>query len=119
MRSGISRSRFAHLPTRGRHVRVDATLKGVLGLLGGTDVEARCAALLVLDDLGREKISDWTGELVYSLINSRYEGRLLTVATSNLTPVELRASGYWTAISRLAEDGALVDITAPDRRLRR
>lgn len=75
------------------------------------------ASLLVLDDLGREKISDWTGELVYSLINGRYEAEWSTVATSNLSPAELQASGYWTSISRLAEDGALVEITAPDHRL--
>jgi len=30
---------------------VDTTLKGVVGLVGGTDVEARCAALLVLTHL--------------------------------------------------------------------
>lgn len=77
------------------------------------------ASLLVLDDLGREKISDWTGELVYSLINGRYEREQSTIATSNMSPAELQASGYWTSISRLAEDGALVEITAPDYRLRK
>ena len=30
---------------------MDATLKGVVGLITGTDVEARCAALLVLTHL--------------------------------------------------------------------
>lgn len=30
---------------------MDATLKGLIGLVGGTDVEARCAALLVLTNL--------------------------------------------------------------------
>lgn len=74
-------------------------------------------ALVVLDDLGREKVSDWTGELVYALVNARYENRLPTLVTSNLSPAELAASPYWPAVSRLAEDGALVKITAPDRRL--
>lgn len=73
--------------------------------------------LLILDDLGREKVSDWTGELVYALVNARYESLLPTVVTSNLTAAELAASLYWPAISRLAEDGELVQITAPDRRL--
>lgn len=73
--------------------------------------------LVVLDDLGREKVSDWTGELVYALVNARYENRLPTLVTSNLSPAELAASPYWPAVSRLAEDGALVKITAPDRRL--
>lgn len=76
-------------------------------------------ALLVLDDLGREKVSDWTGELVYTLVNARYEAMLTTVASSNMTPADLATSGYWPVISRLAEDGELVEIKAPDHRLRR
>lgn len=75
--------------------------------------------LVVLDDLGRERVSDWTGEVVYALVNTRYEAMRPTVVTSNLTPKELGASPYWPAISRLAEDGALVAIEAPDRRLAR
>lgn len=73
--------------------------------------------LVVLDDLGREKVSDWTGETVYALVNARYENRLPTLVTSNLTPSELAASTYWPAVSRLAEDGALVKLDGRDRRL--
>ena len=72
---------------------------------------------VVLDDLGREKVSDWTGELVYAVVNARYENRLPTIVTTNLTAADLAASPYWPAISRLAEDGALVRIEAPDHRL--
>lgn len=72
---------------------------------------------VVLDDLGREKVSDWTGELVYAVVNARYENRLPTIVTTNLTAGDLAASPYWPAISRLAEDGALVRIEAPDHRL--
>lgn len=77
----------------------------------------RYKALVVLDDLGREKVSDWTGEIIYALVNARYEALLPTVVTSNLTPAELQAGPYWPCISRLAEDGALVKVEAPDRRL--
>lgn len=76
-------------------------------------------ALLVLDDLGREKISDWTGELVYTIANARYEAMLPTIASSNLTPADLASSGYWPVVSRLAEDGDLVHVEAPDRRIRK
>jgi len=79
----------------------------------------RQKGIVVLDDLGREKVSDWTGEIVYDLVNSRYENELPTIVTSNLTPAELAGSPYWPAISRLAEDGALVRIEAPDHRLAR
>lgn len=77
----------------------------------------RHPALVVLDDLGREKSSDWTGETIYTLVNARYEEELPTLVTSNLTAPELAASPYWPVISRLAEDGALVEISAPDHRL--
>jgi DNA replication protein DnaC len=74
--------------------------------------------VVVLDDLGREKVSDWTGETVYGIVNHRYEAMLPTIVTTNLTGAELAASPYWPAISRLAEDGALIRIEAPDHRLR-
>jgi DNA replication protein DnaC len=77
----------------------------------------RFKGLIVLDDLGREKVSDWTGEVIYTLVNARYEAMLPTIVTSNLAAAELAASPYWPAISRLAEDGELVRIEAPDRRL--
>lgn len=80
---------------------------------------ADTGSLVVLDDLGREKVTDWTGEIVYVLINTRYEHRRPTLVTTNLTGQELGASPYWPAISRLAEDGALVEIAAPDHRLAR
>lgn len=75
--------------------------------------------LVVLDDLGREKVTDWTAETVYALVNGRYEARLSTLVTTNLTKRDAAESPYWPAISRLAEDGALVAIEAPDRRLAR
>lgn len=74
-------------------------------------------AILVLDDLGRERVSDWTGEVIYALVNARYEALRPTIVTSNLTSAELADGPYWPAISRLAEDGELVRIEAPDRRL--
>jgi DNA replication protein DnaC len=73
--------------------------------------------LVVLDDLGREKTSDWTAEVIYTIVNARYERMLPTLVTTNLTGSELATSPYWPAISRLAEDGALVKLDGPDRRL--
>ncbi len=75
--------------------------------------------LVVLDDLGRENVTDWTGELVYALVNARYEAMLPTVATSNRTAEDLRDGPYWPAISRLAEDGRLIEVIGRDRRMRR
>jgi DNA replication protein DnaC len=72
--------------------------------------------LVVLDDLGRENSTDWTGELIYTVVNSRYEEMLPTVVTSNRSAADLLAGPYWTAVSRLAEDGRLIEIVGPDRR---
>ena len=46
-----------------RHARVDSTLKGVVGLLKGSNVEARCAALVVLTNLGvaEQRVADAAG----------------------------------------------------------
>lgn len=75
--------------------------------------------LVVLDDLGRERASDWTAEVLYVLVNDRYEAMLPTFVTTNLTRDELVGSGYWPVISRLAEDGRLVEVKGPDHRLAR
>lgn len=81
---------------------------------------AQHRGLVVLDDLGREKSSDWTGETIYALVNARYEaGGLPTLVTSNLTAKALAESPYWPAISRLAEDGQLVEVAGSDVRLER
>ena len=41
------------------------------------------ADVLVLDELGREKRSDWTGEMVEHILNTRYNDRRTTVITTN------------------------------------
>ena len=78
------------------------------------------AELLILDDLGRERVSDWTSEGLYALVNRRYERLALrTVVTTNLPIDELTQGYWWPAISRLAEDGPLVQLEGPDYRLTR
>ena len=46
------------------------------------------AELLVLDDLGAEKKSEWVDETMGLVINTRYSERRLTVLTTNLRDVE-------------------------------
>ena len=46
------------------------------------------AELLVLDDLGAEKKSDWVDETLGLVINTRYSERRVTVLTTNLRDVE-------------------------------
>ena len=46
--------------------------------------------LLILDDLGAEKPTEWVRERLFSLIDYRYGNSLPTVITTNATPRELR-----------------------------
>lgn len=112
---------------RAEWVNVPELLVDLRAEYGTDDYEARALVrtlrkskgLVVLDDLGREKATDWTSEMVYTLVNARYEAMLPTCATTNLTPDELVGNGYWPAVSRLAEDGALVRVDGPDARIKK
>jgi DNA replication protein DnaC len=72
--------------------------------------------LLILDDLGAAKSSEWTEELTLRLVNHRYEHMLPTIFTTNLPLAEIKnVLGDRTA-SRLAEMCERVILTGSDRR---
>lgn len=48
------------------------------------------AGLLVLDDLGTEKNTEWTEEKLFEIIDYRYNEYLPTIITTNCTPEELK-----------------------------
>lgn len=74
------------------------------------------ADLLVLDDLGREKVTDWASERLYVLVNERYSALRPTVVTSNYGPDILADRGYDAIVSRLVEGARAIVITASDYR---
>jgi len=49
------------------------------------------ADLVILDDVGKERITDWSLEEFYNFINYRYNNMLPVVITTNLTLSELEA----------------------------
>jgi DNA replication protein DnaC len=51
--------------------------------------DAMNCKLLILDDIGAERPSEYVCERLYDLINHRYTNMLSTIYTSNLTPFEL------------------------------
>lgn len=51
---------------------------------------------LILDDLGSEKNSDFTNEVLYHIVNERYNNSKGIIVTSNKTPVELADAGVST-----------------------
>ena len=73
--------------------------------------------LLVLDDLGKEKQSEWTQETIYSIINYRYENMLPTVITTNLTMSDLQSRLGAATVSRLMEMCDYVEMNGSDHRI--
>lgn len=72
------------------------------------------ADLLVLDDIGAHRGTDWWMESMYAVINARYDWMRPTVLTSNVT--DLRAELGERIASRLSQDLVLVVLDGPDRR---
>jgi DNA replication protein DnaC len=82
----------------------------------GTMTRACNVAVLVLDDLGAERPTDWTGERLYRIVNRRWlEGRT-TIATSNLSAAELAQATGKRMWSRLFHDAVALELAGNDRR---
>lgn len=76
--------------------------------------------LLVLDDLGSERPTEWTAERLYALINRRWLEERPTVCTTNLEPDPLREALGERVFSRLVGNGAVVlRLAGHDRRRKR
>ena len=74
---------------------------------------AENAPLLVLDDLGRERIKgsyvdDWAASQLDRIVNHRYREELPTIWTTNLPEAALTAIYGAALLSRLTEDNPLV-----------
>ncbi|WP_244926971.1 ATP-binding protein [Streptomyces eurocidicus] len=97
----------------------------------GTEYELRRLAtvpLLLLDNLGTEKLSEWTEEATYRLINECYNQCLPLIVTTNL-PVRAPLDDHGRPTgpdlvgrlgerlaSRLAEAATALILNGPDRR---
>lgn len=76
--------------------------------------------LLVLDDVGSERGTDWTAERLYALVNRRWLEARPTVCTSNLDSDQLQTTVGPRVFSRLVGNGAVaLRLTGPDRRRQR
>lgn len=74
--------------------------------------------LLILDDVGAERATEWTAERLYALVNDRWLDQLPTVATSNLTAPQLTAAVGDRLASRLLGGAVTTRLIGPDRRRR-
>ncbi|WP_185842190.1 ATP-binding protein [Streptomyces sp. WAC 06725] len=113
------------------HAVKAADLYGQMRPRPGVDVEWMLRdivriPLLLLDDLGAAKNSEWTEELTFRLLAWRDENRLPTLVTSNLAPVRttamdprqpvLRDKVGDRVLSRLSGMCTAVEFHGPDRR---
>jgi DNA replication protein DnaC len=72
--------------------------------------------LLLLDDVGTAKTSEWVEEVTHRLFNGRYEAMRPTIVTTNLTGAELEDAVGARIASRLVESCMQVVLDGPDRR---
>ena len=72
--------------------------------------------LLIIDDIGAERVTDWVRERMVSIINTRVSNNLTTIYTSNLSPEELRSELGDRIASRVLGSSQVVEITSGDRR---
>lgn len=79
---------------------------------------ARNVRLLVFDDIGAEKSSDWVQETLFVLINHRYEQMLPTILTTNFSLDELDGRIGKRITSRLIEMCRCIRMEGEDWRIK-
>ena len=81
--------------------------------------------LLIIDDLGKERCSDWSMSTLYSILNDRYEDMKPTIVTTNyntdnlisaLTPKGFDNTKIVAIISRLREVSTVMTMAWADER---
>lgn len=77
------------------------------------------AELLILDDLGSEKPTEWVQEILFVLIDRRYVNELPTIYTSNLSLDQLKERLPYKIASRIAGTCEVVEMKAGDYRIRK
>lgn len=103
---------------------LDAERRSFDGGGSGRLSRARGCDVLVLDDLGKEQVSDWSVATLFELVDARYRSGKPTVVTSNLNRAQIArrmgekdSSAAMAIASRLSERSQLIDMDGADRRL--
>ncbi|KUF17321.1 MULTISPECIES: ATP-binding protein [Streptomyces] len=116
------------------HATTAADLYAALRPRPGVDPEVLLRRLmripvLLLDDFGAAKPSEWTEEITFRLVNWRCQNRLPTLFSSNMPPLRtdqvparqavLRDKVGDRVLSRLSGMCTAIEFTGPDRRYQR
>ena len=78
--------------------------------------QAKICEIIILDDIGAEKPSDWGEEQLFSLIDLRYRMQRSTILTSNCTLKELESQIGSRIVSRIFEMCEGVQVAGEDYR---
>lgn len=126
-KTGLAVGALRELFAAGKSVRF-ATVPDLLAALrprdpgsSGPDVSLyalQASSVLLMDDLGTEKLTEWAMEQIYGIVNGRYERKLPTIVTSNLTIEAIERAVGPRIVSRLREDATILPVTGPDLRSR-
>ena len=73
--------------------------------------------LLVIDDFGTHKTTDWTEEIFYSIVDWRYQQLKPLIITTNLSLKDFREKNDERMISRILEMCSGVKFTGKDHRI--
>lgn len=71
---------------------------------------------LVIDDFGVQRNTDWEQEMLYNLVDTRYENERLTLVTTNRPLEEIKGLHGGRIYSRLLEMCRIVHVTSHDYR---
>ena len=72
--------------------------------------------VLVMDDLGTEKVTEWVMQTLYVVINARYEEEKRTIITSNCNLEDLRKNLNDKIASRITAMTEIIELKGIDRR---
>ncbi len=100
-------------------VTVQEMIDSVKPAVGGLDVDMvqyELVPLLVLDDLGAERLTDWAADQLLRLAHSRSHNGRPMIVTTNLSGAEIRARYTPRLIERLFGGARLVTIDGDSRR---
>ena len=67
--------------------------------------------LLILDDMGTEKLTEWGSERLFEIVDHRYNENLPMIITTNLTPAQLKKAVGDRIYDRIREVCRMVSIT--------
>lgn len=116
------RERFQDLRTKREPLMVMQVVE-LLDMLrpnsgAATDLAQRCmdTPLLMLDDLGAERATEWAAERLFSIVNRRWLDQRCTIVTTNVPAGDLPDAVGDRVLSRLAGGAVVLRLAGHDRR---